>query len=266
VADDAEGFWNLEEFADPAFRRLRRLMKHLPSSPRCKLCEAPFGGLGGKVLSLTSFGPSRKNPNLCNTCFEKAPPGGAEGEIGILSADVRGFTTLAETITPGEATLLLNRFYAVATDALVPRNAIVDKLVGDEVMGLFIPPLLGDDLLEQMVEAAEELLRGVGYGGDDEPWLPVGVGLAFGNAFVGNVGHGEVKDFTAVGDVVNTAARLQSQAAPGTIVMSEVVYRAVEDRFAAAEPLELELRGKSAPVRAYSVPAGATAAVLRSRS
>lgn len=261
MADADESFWSFEDFNDPSFRRLRGVMRRLPSNPRCKLCEAPFGGVAGKVLGLTSFGPSRKNPNLCNTCFEQAPPGGTEGEIGVLFADVRGFTALAETISPGEAVLLLNRFYAVATDALIVRDAIVDKLVGDEVMALFIPPIVGENHLARMVEAADALLRGLGFGTHEGPWLPVGIGLDFGNAFVGNVGSGEVKDFTAVGDVVNTAARLQAQAAPGSIVMSEPVYAAVRERYPGAEALELELKGKSAAFRAYRIEVGAPLAV-----
>ena len=248
---DATG--GLDEFDDPSFRRLRSIMRRLPSNPRCKLCAGPFGGVGGLLLRRTGYGPSRKNPNLCRTCFEDAPPGGLEGDIGVLFADVRGFTTLAETMTPGEAAKLLNRFYAVATDVLVERDAIVDKLVGDEVMALFIPPVVGPDHLERMVDAAEALLRGVGTGSPEGAWLPLGVGVAFGEAFVGNVGSGEVKDFTALGDVVNTAARLQSVAAAGTIVIAERVYEAVRDRYPAAEPRELELRGRSAPVAAYVV-------------
>jgi adenylate cyclase len=252
------GFWDftLDEFHDPKLKRIRWLMKRFPTNPRCKLCEAPFGGVGGKVLRLTGFRPSRKNPNLCTTCFEQAPEGGTEGEIGVLFADVRGFTALAEATTPGKAALLLNRFYAVATDALLARDALIDKLVGDEVMALFLPPVVGEDHLARMVEAAEALLRGVGFGTEDGAWLDVGVGLAFGHAFVGNVGHGEVKDFTAVGDVVNTASRLQGQAEAGTIVMADVVFEAVRERYPDAEELELELKGKSAPVRAHAVRVG----------
>lgn len=260
---DESTFWSLEDWNDPSFRRLRGIMRRVPSNPRCKICEAPFAGLGGKLLGLTDFRPSRKNPNLCNACFEKAPPGGAEGEIGVLFADVRGFTSLAETISPGKAALLLNRFYSVATDSLIERDAIVDKLVGDEVMALFIPAIVGDDHLERMVDAADALLRGVGFGTADGPWLDVGVGLAFGNAFVGNVGAGEVKDFTAVGDVVNTASRLQAQAEPGAIVMSHAVYDAVRDRYPDSERLELELKGKSVPVHAHVVRVGSrTAAAI----
>lgn len=261
----ASEFWDLEDFDDPGFRRTRGIMRRLPSNPRCKLCEAPFGGVTGRVLALTNFGPSRKNPNMCRKCFEDAPPGGAEGDIGVLFADVRGFTSLAETITPGKAALLLNRFYAVATDALIERDAIIDKLVGDEVMALFIPAIVGDDHREKMVDAGEALLRGVGFGSEEEPWLEVGVGIAFGKAYVGNVGHGEVKDFTAVGDVVNTASRLQSQAAAGTMVVSDVVFEAVRHRYADAEAIDLELKGKTAPVRAHVVRVGAAAAAAAIR-
>lgn len=259
ASKDAADFWDFDEFEDPSFRRLRRVMRRLPSNPRCKLCEAPFGGVTGKILGLTSFGPSRKNPNLCKTCFEDAPTGGAEGEIGVLFADVRGFTTLAETITPGKSALLLNRFYAAAMDALIERDAIIDKLVGDEVMALFLPPIVGDDHIERMVDAAEALLHGVGFGTENGSWLDVGVGLAFGTAFIGNVGQGPVKDFTAVGDVVNIASRLQGEAAAGTIVMSDVVYDAVRERYPDAAAIRLELKGKSEPVQAYVVRVGSPA-------
>src|SRR3954453_23764191 len=112
-----------------------RVMRHLPADPRCRLCKAPYGGMGGRVMRRFGFGPSRKNPNLCNTCFEKAPLGGVEMEIGVLFADVRGFTSLAENMASGEVAGLLNRFYASAAQVL-GRSAIIDKLVGDEVMAL----------------------------------------------------------------------------------------------------------------------------------
>ena len=204
-------------------RAFSSVMRRLPSEPRCRLCNAPFGGPGGKVMARFGFGPSRKNPTLCNTCFEKAPMGGVEMEIGVLFADVRGFTSLAEGMAPDDVAKLLNRFYAAASEVL-SRSAIIDKLVGDEVMALYVPQLFrGEGWQDDIVRDARELLAAVGYGAD-EPWLEVGVGVDIGPAYVGNVGAGDVKDFTALGDVVNTAARLQGQAAPGQIVISERLF------------------------------------------
>src|SRR5205085_12349361 len=104
------------------------VMRRLPSEPRCRLCQAPYGGAGGRIMRRVGFGPSRKNPNLCNTCFEKAPMGGVEMEIGVLFADVRGFTSLAETMASNDVAALLNRFYAAASSVL-GRYAVIDKLV-----------------------------------------------------------------------------------------------------------------------------------------
>ncbi len=236
------------------YHRLNRLM---PSDPRCKLCYGPFAGVGGRLRGLiTGFAPSRKNPRLCNRCFEAAPLGGVEVEIGLLFADVRGYTALAETRPPEEVAGLLNRFYAVSSDVLFGRDAIIDKLIGDEVMALFLPGVTGPEYFKKMASAAEGLLRGVGYGTDEGPWLSLGVGLGFGLAFVGNVGSSEVKDFTAIGDVVNTAARLQSEAMPGQIVMSERVYQEVKARYPFTPPVELQLKGKSEPVSAHVVEVG----------
>lgn len=119
-------------------------------------------------------------------------------------------------------------------------------------MALFIRGFAGDTYIETMALSAEEILHEVGYA-NGEPWLRLGIGLDFGRAFVGNVGSGEVKDFTALGDVVNTAARLQAEAAPGQIVMSERVYELAGARFPDARVVELALKGKTDPVSARVV-------------
>jgi adenylate cyclase len=224
-----------------------RVMRHLPSEPRCRLCRAPYGGMGGRVMRRFGFGPSRKNPSLCNTCFEKAPMGGVEMEIGVLFADVRGFTSLAEEMAPKGVAGLLNRFYGSAS-AVLSRSAVVDKLVGDEVMALYLPQLLpGSGWEDHMLRDARDLLSAVGYGSGADPWLRLGVGLDVGRAYVGNVGAGEVKDFTALGEVVNTAARLQSSARAGQIVLSERLFGRLSETPAGTESASLELKGKRNP-------------------
>jgi adenylate cyclase len=238
-AEDTAFFERMSHHMPRAFIAV---MSRLPAEPRCRLCRAPYGGIGGRIMRRFGFGPSRKNPNLCSTCFEMAPMGGVEMEIGVLFADVRGFTSLSETMAPKDVADLLNRFYASATGVL-SRSAVIDKLVGDEVMALYLPPLLADGWEDEMLRDASELLEAVGF--TDNPWLPLGIGLDIGRAYVGNVGEGEVKDFTALGDVVNTAARLQSAAQSGQIVMSERLCDRLSGGLDAAKAMTVTLKGKA---------------------
>lgn len=224
-------------------RAFIRVVRMLPSDPRCRLCKAPFGGRVGNMMRRFGRGPSRKNPTICSVCFEQAPMGGVEMEIGVLFADVRGFTTLAEKMSPDDVAELLNRFYAAASSVLT-RSAIVDKLVGDEVMALYLPRMIGEHWVDELVRDAAELLAAVGYGSTDGPWLPLGVGIDIGQAYVGNVGAGDVKDFTALGDVVNTASRLQSAATAGQVVMSQRLFDRLTTPPADARSASLQLKGK----------------------
>ncbi|MCH8115024.1 MAG: adenylate/guanylate cyclase domain-containing protein, partial [Chloroflexi bacterium] len=141
----------------------------------------------------------------------------------MIFADVRGSTSIAEQVGSAEFADLMNRFYAVAMNALIPQRAIIDKMIGDEVMAFFAPAFQKDAQAAAM-KAAVGILRGVGYGSGREPWLAVGIGINSGQAYVGKVGTGEVNDFTALGDTVNTAARLQGHAKAGQVVVSESGY------------------------------------------
>lgn len=253
LTDLTEAWRQNYERHNKGLRRLRRLWRRTPSDPRCKVCYVPFSGLGGRLLRpFGRYRPSRHNPRMCAQCFEHGPDGGFEAEAGIVFADARGFTSLSETIPPTEAAALLNRFYEAATKILVRHDGIVD-IVGDGVMGIFWPLVVDGDPCEQMAAAGEEVLRALGFGSDEEPWLAVGVGIDFGRVYIGNVGGREVRDFTALGDAVNTAARLQGAAAPGQILMSERVYEGVAGLYPDAEAVELELKGKSQPVAARLV-------------
>jgi len=227
-------------------RTFIRIMRRLPADPRCRICQAPFGGRTGKIMRRFGRGPSRKNPTMCSACFEQAPMGGVKLEIGVLFADVRGFTTLAENLAPDDVAELLNRFYAAASPVLT-RSGILDKMVGDEVMALYIPRMIGDDWVDDVVRDAADLLIAVGYGTPEGPWLPIGIGIDIGQAFVGNVGAGVVKDFTALGDVVNTASRLQSVATAGQIVMSERLFDRLMKPPVEARAASLDLKGKQEP-------------------
>ena len=238
--------------SDPTGRTVSRVLRSLPSSPRCGICGAPFSGFGGRLVRPLGYRPSRKSPNLCATCVESAPPGGMTTEAGVLFADIRGFTRLSEQRDPEEVSALLRRFYTSAEHVLFP-EAIIDKLIGDEVMALYLPMYGGfEEAAPVMLRHARELLGAVGYGGEEPPFAEVGIGLDYGEAFVGNVGQGSVNDFTAIGDVVNTAARLQGQAKGGEIVASARLVERLEGA-PPGERLELELKGKAEPVIAYRI-------------
>ena len=249
--EDWEVFFELA--TDPAELRLKRFMCALPSSPRCGVCGAPFAGIGGRLIRPLGYRQSRKCPQLCATCVEASPPGGMTMRTGVLFADIRGFTSISERSDPAAVSALLRRFYAAAEDVLFP-DALIDKLIGDEVMALYLPyGRLREDAAAVMLEHARLLLTAVGYGGRDGPFAEVGVGLDYGEAFVGNVGGGSYSDFTAVGDVVNVAARLQGEAAGGEIVASARLVERLDP--VPGEPIELSLKGRAEPVAAYRIAA-----------
>jgi adenylate cyclase len=175
---------------------------------------------------------------------------------GVLFADLRGFTSRAESTDSEELARLLRRFYGCAERVLFP-EAIIDKVVGDEVMALYLPDVQRSVARERvpslMVEHAMELLRAVGYCSSEGPFVEVGIGLDVGEAFVGNIGERAVFDFTAVGDVVNTASRLQDAARGGEVVLSQRVLDGLAAPIGTAE--DLPLRGKARLERAYRLSA-----------
>lgn len=230
------------------FGSRRGILRRIPSSPRCKLCAAPFAGPGAPVMRLMDRGPWEKNPSICGFCFKQLERrhGGAEIELSLLFADIRGSTGLAESMGPGPFRRLMDRFYHVATEVLVAHDAIVDKFVGDEVVALFIPALTGADHAGRAVATARALLASTGHKDRDGPWAPLGIGVHSGPAYVGSVG-GTVTDFTALGDTVNVTARLSSAAAAGEILVSDdAAAKAGLD--ASLETRHLTLRGRAQPL------------------
>ena len=170
-------------------------------------------------------------------------------DIAVLFADVRGSTKLGEQSAPAEFAAVMNRFYGIATEVLIRHDAVIDKLIGDEVMALFIPGFCGPAYRRRAAEAAIAILEAVGDGGPTAQRLSVGGAVNSGVAFVGNVGAEGVVDFTALGDAINTAARLRSIASPGEFLISETVYESVAEQFPDLARRTLTLRGKDTPVR-----------------
>jgi adenylate cyclase len=246
--------WWRTVLTDPKehFEPLRRYFIHIPSAPHCKMCGAPFKGVGGFLMSRLGFRPWEKNPSICRACIvdmQRQPPGGAEIPCTLLFADVRGSTGIAERSSATEFAALLRRFYAIGSQAVIEENGIVDKFVGDEVVALFIPVYAGEHHAARALRSADQLLRETGHGQPEGPWLDIGIGIHSGIAFVGTVAvGGEVTDFTALGDTVNTAARLASEAGPGEVLISEDALQNAGLDEVPLERRELSLRGRAAPL------------------
>lgn len=165
---------------------------------------------------------------------------------------MRGFTVLAEQLSPAAVATQLNRFYELASRAIFRRDGTLDKLVGDQVMGFFGAPINREDHAGRAVATAVEIGRALRELAMGET-LAVGIGIASGEAFVGNVGGGEVTDYTVLGDTVNVAARLQGEAAAGEILVSQETYARVASDFPYAQRRELVLKGKTGSVIAWEI-------------
>ncbi len=215
----------------------------------------PFAGVGPFLLGRFGFTPWAKNPNICSRCvtwLSTKEVSGTEIELSFLFADVRGSSDLARRIGTMEFARLMQRFYRVASDVLLADDAIVEKFVGDEVVGFFMPLMTGPEHAAAAVRAAEHLLRATGHGDDDGPWLPLGAGVHTGTAFVGVVSSGASSDFTALGDAINIAAHVAAQAGPGEILVTDAAAAASDIDLDGLQRRSLSLKGH--PVDAVVVP------------
>jgi adenylate cyclase len=251
MAPESDAYWKaILDGSDARFRRYRGFLRRIPRAPRCKMCFAPFEGLGAPLMRAAGRRRWEKNPNYCSICVAWLGEhrGGAEIELSFLFADVRGSTALGERLSPTEFSELLNRFYEVAARVVVDHEGLVDKFVGDEIVALFPPSFAGTEHAAVAIDAARTILAKTGHGAVSGPWVPVGAGVHTGVAFVGSVGEGGVTDFTALGDAVNTTARLASAAGAGEILVSHAAATAAGIVSEELEQRHLELRGRSEPI------------------
>ena len=232
----------------------RRLFGLIPSASRCKFCNAPFRGRYAGMFQAIGYTPSRKNPQICARCIERAPEGGAVVPVTVLFADVRGYTAMCESLPADEVAELVRRFYETSSAALLAQEGLLGQIAGDEIEGVFVPGLAGSSYRRKAVDAARSLVRAVRYMDSTTGCLEVGIGIASGEEFVGNVGGGGYKDFAAVGDVTNVAARLTSRAANGEIIVDAETYEAVAPAFPDATREVVTLKGKAEPIPAYLIP------------
>lgn len=184
--------------------------------------------------------------------------GGENRHIAVLFVDIRGFTPMSESLEPEQVVDILNSYLNLTTNAIFNNGGTLDKFIGDATMAVFNAPFDLDDYIYRAVKTAVDIVDGGNaieskflekYGKS----VSFGVGVNCGNAVVGNIGCDFRMDYTAIGDTVNTAARLESNAKRGQVLISEAVYNEVKDRIN-AEPIgEIPLKGKSKGVFVYSV-------------
>jgi adenylate cyclase len=231
--------------------RMKGFFRRVPSAPRCKLCQAPFAGLGGRLLSLTPWRRWAANSALCSICTGSLGEmvGGAEVEATFLFADIRGSTGVAEHLRPAEYNAILQRFYKVCARAVDASGGLVDKFLGDGVVAFFVPVFTGDGgPAASGIRAGWAILDGVTEP-DSAAWLPVGVGVHSGLTYMGVLGEeGGQLDFTGVGDAVNTAARLGCAAAAGELLVTLVTAARANFATDGLERRHLTLKGRDEPV------------------
>lgn len=234
---------------------LRPFIKRLPQNPRCNICYVPFEGLGGNFSRIVFHtARSQLNPYLCNNCerFATYFQGGVELEISMLFVDVRGSTSMAEKMSPEVFSKLISKFYRTATEIFYKNYGFVEKLQGDEVAGFFVPGFAGPGHASVAIETGKQILKALGYGGASKPWIPAGVGINTGLAYVGSMNtEGGIANISMLGDAVNITARLTSQAGIGEILLSEATRQAAGLDQAGLKPKTLTLKGKSEDVSAW---------------
>ncbi len=234
---------------------MRRFFKMLPSDPRCKVCNAPFGGIGGIMVRPFGFGSERSsfNHSLCDRCEKivKKYQVGIELQLTMLFADVRGSTTLAEEIGPSAFHHIINRYYQVCTEVLDKSGALINRLIGDALIALYVPGIAGPEHAHIAVETARKLLKATGHTDPGGPWIEVGIGVHTGIAYLGAVGSGNsLSDITVLGDAANVAARLSSEAAGGEILVSWEACQSGNLQLEDYELRDLRLKGHNEPVTA----------------
>lgn len=184
--------------------------------------------------------------------------GGECRDVAVLFVDIRGFTKLSEELTPEQVVEMLNEYLSLTTEAIFANGGTLDKFIGDATMAVFNAPMDLPDYKEKAVRAALDIVRGAGKINERIKEkigreVAFGVGIHCGSAVVGNIGCETRMDYTAIGDTVNTASRLEGKALGGQVVISEALCRSLGSKLI-TEPLgAMELKGKAEPLQVYSV-------------
>jgi class 3 adenylate cyclase len=214
----------------------------------CLVCNTAFNGVFGALSRLGGVGRSGGNPNLCNRCNGHVEDGKIV-ELAVFFADLSGYTNMTATLGPERVHELLDAFLRSARDVIVNADGYVCQFVGDEVMAFFNAPLRRPNFAADAVGAGLALQRALNKLSEKlQHPMNVTIGIAQGFARVGRVGSEEIAHYSAIGDVVNRAARLVSRVSPGGMLVDENVYAAVAADFPDAVIETVALKGFAEPV------------------
>ncbi|HEX9165659.1 MAG TPA: adenylate/guanylate cyclase domain-containing protein [Gemmatimonadales bacterium] len=232
-----------------------------------------FAGLAAVAIARVRFAEEARREREVRTTFERyfaptvaaaivqAPDrvalGGARLPVAVLFTDIRGFTGLAERLSPEEIAALLGEYFAVVVDAVFEQEGTLDKFIGDAVMAVWGAPIATPDAAERALRAARSVrteleivnARRIGEG---RPAIPVGCGLSYGEVFAGNIGSERRLEYTVVGDAVNVASHLCRRAAAGEIVLSGDLAARLPSLDGMEELEPMDLKGRSGTIRVWS--------------
>lgn len=218
---------------------------------QCVICETPLDGPLSYLFRVAGINRSARNPNVCSRCNGHVEEGRIV-EITALFLDLSSFTELTQRLGPERTHEMVDAFLKMASGAVVKHDGVVDKYVGDGAMALFNVPILRGDHAAQAVAAAMEIQTELPRLGERFGLgLQARVGIASGWARVGRLGSMDLKDYTAIGNVVNLASRLEGQARPGEVLIYRNVYHQVADEFPDVPAESLSLKGFPGPIMAY---------------
>lgn len=247
---NAELWHTIFAVGHPTLERQHRLFGWLPREPRCRLCRAPFAGLGGLVTRLRKRRPSPRNRNYCNSCdgFLEAFPGGADVAMSMLFADIRNSTDFARGAEPAAVSARVNRFLDAATSIITEGDGFVMAFYGDCVVAVWPPGYSGPDHAAKALAAGRRIAERLAAGPDP---VPVGVGVHCGEVYIGTVdaAQGLFRDVSIFGLEVTVTARLAAEAAAREVLASADLARAAglgDD----LQTRTLELKGVGRPVEA----------------
>lgn len=182
--------------------------------------------------------------------------GGHRQEVTVLFADICDFTALSESLNPEELVDILNQYLSMGAAAILMYEGTLDKFMGDALMGIFNAPLEQEDHVIRAVRAASALQRAITdyhHHSGAKHQLDFAVGVHMGDVVVGNVGMPDRMDYTAIGDAVNVARRIQEKTPPGKVLISEAVYQEVKTMIDVVHFAEMRVKGRKRPVKTYEL-------------